>query len=193
MSVRINKCQLQEPPALTHIKQCLWILHLSHNNITFIPDQYFYGCTYLSSIYIANNMLIMVPNVAHVSRTLVALYFEGNAITEVSTLYGIYLPNLQLLNIGFNDVQTFRMPPQRMWPKLEQLNVEANKLSSFYFPPWGGLVVNVMNNPINCNSMMSWVHRCEKEMFMPNEDRISGLTCFIPSNITGRRLQDRSK
>ena len=199
LKLRITNCQLQAPPALTHVKTCLIFLNLNRNCITFIPDQYFSGCTYLSEIFLQSNRLMIIPNIAYVSRTVMALHVAQNDITEVTTLYGLFLPRMVQFTLDSNAIQSFCMPPHSMWPSLTRLLLGHNNLSSFYLPPWGGLTVALWDNPIHCNNTMGWVQQCEKGREMPrvltcgSDDTIYGLTCASPPSMSEQNPLDQSK
>ena len=200
LKLRITECQLQAPPALTHVKTCLISLNLNRNCMHNIYTRsIFQWCIYLSEIYIQSNRLVMIPNIVHVWRTVMALYVSQNDILDIITLYGLYLPRMVQLTLDSNAIQSFCMPPHSMWPSLARLLLGRYNLGSFYLPPWGGLLVALWDVSIHCNDTMGWVQQCEKDREMPrvlkcsSDDIIYGLTCASPPSMSEQNPLDQSK
>ena len=190
---------MEDPPSLTYIKHSIRFLSFERNDITFVFDQYFEGRIMLEQIKLSNNKITVIPSLRYVSQTLIMISLNKNNIADGRRLYEGYFPRLRTIWIGSNNIQTFCMPPRRMWPRMTVLGLAQNNISSFYLPPWGGLSVNLRRNPIHCDSAMNWVRRCVAgpesidTLRCSRDDRIIYLTCYSPESVAGLSPIDTGK
>lgn len=112
----------------------LRVLDLSHNNITYIPEEMFRSTSYLSRLNLSNNKLMSFPNLENLSN-LTILSLNYNLINDMHNDI-IQLESLRMLGLRGNSIEHIGENTFSLLIALEYLDLSENYLR--YLPPtWG--------------------------------------------------------
>ena len=163
LDISIN--QLTSAPSLIDLRATLEVLNLSRNRIISIGDSYFYLCIKISEIYLDLNRILVLPNIQAISKGIVSFSLEGNNISLVNPMYGIYFPRLRMLHLARNQIESYCFPPRHFAPRLSIVFLDNNKLSGIHFPSVKShstqTKIFLQGNPWHCNSNLGWTEQCE--------------------------------
>ena len=102
----ITSCGLREPPPLNHIKSTIKLLSLYQNDIQYIPNRYFEGCTELDELNVYHNKMTSILNFSTAARTIKYIYMSYNNIISMESLKYTYFPSLHSLYLSHNYISS---------------------------------------------------------------------------------------
>ena len=172
---------------LKHLKLC-W------NYIKHISDTYFDACKNIIQVEICCNRLTIIPNMRHISETLRYFSLDDNNISSAQPMYATRFPKLYLLNIAKNKISSFCFPPLDFAPSIRWVFISSNNLSWIHFPQnyrasSKPVVVNLSDNPWNCNGSLGWTQHCTDgshgTMMCMRGLEVEGMICSTPKEVQG--------
>ncbi|XP_064414429.1 PH domain leucine-rich repeat-containing protein phosphatase 2 [Latimeria chalumnae] len=121
---------LQSIPALLeHIP--LEVFNLQHNFLTELPENLFFKALNLRYLNVSANNLESLPPAGSTEESLSMLqelYLTNNNLADECILILMGHPNLRILHIAYNQLQTFPASKLSKLEQLEELNMSGNKL-----------------------------------------------------------------
>ena len=192
LDIGVNR--LTVAPSIVGVKATLKYFDLRWNYIKHISDTYFDSCRNIMHINLAVNLLTDIPNVRNISRTLRYISLEANNISSAQPIYGIQFPKLHLLHLMKNQIRSFCFPPLTFVPRVRKVYISLNNLSRIHLPqnymrPSETILLDLADNPWNCNDSLGWTQHCTAEshltMMCMGWLEVKGMVCSSPQNVQG--------
>ena len=185
---------LTRAPSLDHLRSTLKSLDLSWNRIKSIGDSDFYLCIDIVQIYLDMNQINDFPNMQAISNTIAGISLQGNNISLVNSMYGIYFPRLDYLHLGYNQIESYCFPPWHFAPRLSQVYLQNNKISEMQFSHVTSHAQqtdsSLGDNPWYCDNALGWTERCvleaDSSMYCMECLTLRKLICTGPPEAQGR-------
>ena len=165
-------------PNLSSIAKTLCILGLTDNRLRMIPAQHLDILSKLEALYLSNNNLKTIPDVAGPSNSLSYLNVQANNFESFppleklgKSLFKLYINDNKIANIYAADL---------MLNQLEWLYIQSNQLRSL--PVICGAQIKFMdftNNPLVCDKYIAWQ--------LTGVQYFDG-TCDSPQHLKGERV-----
>ena len=124
----ITSCGLREPPPLNHIRSTIKLLNLYQNDIQYIPNRYFEGCTELDVLNVNHDKMTSIPNISTAARTIKYIYMSYNNIISLESLKYTYFPSLHSLYLSHNYISSISWSFLKNMPHLYIITLKYNRL-----------------------------------------------------------------
>ena len=192
LDVSVNK--LIQAPSLSCIGSSLEELNLSWNKIGHINGSYFDSCKNIKLVFLDKNQLVEIPNIRSIAKTVSLLSLGGNSISSGISMYGIQFPRLQTLQLSYNQITSFCLPPKYFAPSLREIYLQSNNLSSISFSHADAsdridVYISLELNPWHCNESLGWTEKClhgkRYKMLSMGWLTVNRMICASPANVTG--------
>ena len=163
MRIYVTNGLLSHAPSIISTRPRVENLALNDNCITNLSDGYFNNCAKLFSLNFGRNAFKRLPNLFSIARTLGALDFSHNFVSDITTLKAATFPKLYRISLQGNRITNF---VGMKLPKLKYLNLAHNRLShvdelyrivSAFSLPTSTLFLS--HNPWNCTDIYAWVYQ----------------------------------
>ena len=178
-SLIMDNCLLKSAPSLDYVGQTLEHLSLQNNQISHIPQNYFYNCIALKIVQLTRNILQSVPNLIPLNETIEWVLLDHNKLTQ--------------FHINCYD--------KEIWPSLKILDLRHNylslvsDLSCLRYAP----TVRLEYNPFNCSEEMNWImgkNTTANRSVQPHRIAVGGvmiydnpnILCHFPPEMKGKQL-----
>ena len=117
-------------PPLNPVKHTLKAMRLLQNQITSIPDRYFFGFLKLHIVDLSFNFLRSVSQIYSLSATLRFMYFDSNRLEDFpASDHNVTYTVLSTLYLANNKLTEFRENMLKMYPNLRYINLMVNSIT----------------------------------------------------------------
>ena len=131
VSLRIEQCDITLPPKIQEACKNLKNLHLQHNNIRFIPNDYFKGCARIEFLNLEHNEIMHMPNIQDLGGSLLYLFLSHNAISTLDVKDTMKIDmKIDTLSMGYNSL--ISMDLKRLLekcPRIQLVHVNHNNIT----------------------------------------------------------------
>ena len=201
--LRLNSNHLTVGPSLQHIRN-IKHLYLYKNRITNLPRDYFAGCLDLAVMNFANNHLVSLPDMAHVTPSLQFVVLTENRLMFLDALESMPWPQLRSLSLSGNSITGLEISLLDNAKVLRLIDLRHNELRTLpdltQFKMFQNtshmLAMRLEENPWHCNESLQWVLEGTKNNDYLDFDegfKIDGLLCHTPSKLKSMLIWDLGK
>jgi Leucine-rich repeat (LRR) protein len=175
-------------------------LNVSHNSLSFIADDAFEG-TQISSLWLGNNRLSGVPNLAAIGNTLEHFYASHNAITQVLSADFRGVSNLKTLYLDNNVIESFELGFDSPSNPLVYLVINKNRLTELSSAVFSGMAqLNYLNAEGNLlqsfpdlsllplSNNLQYLNLMENEIASIPEASLQRMTSLVSLHLSGNQI-----